>query len=181
MFKKEQEHSLKIRFFFFKPGIKSLSTCLPASIEIVSPFSTTVQTAASHYAIQKCVRVLQSQCAWVDTQVTDNVNTKHRFMQKSWCTLVTKTKTETVTFFYFRLCTVELFVFILYFFVHVLFFSVLFCFRYAYHHSFNCCTVLLGFFVLFPYFMIIVVKCSLYNTRVILVIFKKLKLEIYNI
>ena len=67
MFKKEQEHSLKIRVFFFKPGIKSLSTCLPASIEIVSPFSTTVQTAASHYAIQKCVRVLQSQCAWVDT------------------------------------------------------------------------------------------------------------------
>jgi len=65
MFQKEQEHSLKIRVFF-KSGIKSLSTCLPVSIEIVPPFSTTVQTAASHQAIQKCFRVRQSQCPRVD-------------------------------------------------------------------------------------------------------------------
>jgi hypothetical protein len=37
--KKYQENSLKV--FVFKPGIKSLSTCLPVGIEIVPPISTT--------------------------------------------------------------------------------------------------------------------------------------------
>jgi hypothetical protein len=56
---KEQENPLKI-CFVFKPGIKTLSTCLPVGIEIVPPFSTTVQRLASAQAIQKCFRVVQS-------------------------------------------------------------------------------------------------------------------------
>ena len=39
---KERENPLKI-CFCFQTGLKSLSTCLPVGIEIVPPFSTTVQ------------------------------------------------------------------------------------------------------------------------------------------
>jgi len=38
-------------------------------IEIVAPFTTTLH----HMAIQKCFRVVQSQCLWVKTQINDNV------------------------------------------------------------------------------------------------------------
>jgi hypothetical protein len=47
---KERAHPLK-SVFVFKPGIKSLSTCLPVGIEIVPPFSTTVQPSASAQAM----------------------------------------------------------------------------------------------------------------------------------
>jgi hypothetical protein len=50
----------------FKPGIKSLATCLTVAIEIVPPFNTTVQPSASPQAIQKCFGVVQSQCPRVD-------------------------------------------------------------------------------------------------------------------
>ena len=51
----------------FKPGIRSLSTCLSVGIEIVPPFSTTVQPSTSPRAIQKCFRAVKSQCPRVDT------------------------------------------------------------------------------------------------------------------
>jgi len=47
---KYHENPLKISFVF-KPGIKSLSTCLPVGIEILPPFSNTVQPLASPQAI----------------------------------------------------------------------------------------------------------------------------------
>jgi hypothetical protein len=40
---------------------------LAMGIEIVPPFSNTVQPPASPRAIQKCFRVVQSQCPRVDT------------------------------------------------------------------------------------------------------------------
>jgi hypothetical protein len=52
--------------FVFKPGIKSLSVCLPMGIEIIHP-------SASPQAIQKCFRVVQFQYLRVDTKITDNV------------------------------------------------------------------------------------------------------------
>jgi hypothetical protein len=48
---KRTRKSIKKSVFVFKPGIKSLSTCLPVGIEIVPPFSTTVQPSASPQAI----------------------------------------------------------------------------------------------------------------------------------
>jgi hypothetical protein len=57
---KYQENPLNISFLFSN-GIKSLSMCLPVGIEIVPPFSTTLQPSASPQAIQKCFRVVQSQ------------------------------------------------------------------------------------------------------------------------
>jgi hypothetical protein len=77
--KKNQENPLKIRFFF-KPGIKLLSARLPVGIDIVPPFSTTIQPSASPQAIQKCFMVVQSQCPQVYTCITDNVYKYYNFI-----------------------------------------------------------------------------------------------------
>ena len=55
--------------------IKSLSKCLPVSIVIAPPFSTTIQPLALPRAIQKCFRVVQSHFPRLDTLIANSAYT----------------------------------------------------------------------------------------------------------